>query len=220
MDINLHHHGTVPAQHPWPEDIGCLQGGSDGVVFARGEGSYRTAFVEVSDPRFGFIRGEGATIALAEDVAWAKAQRAMRCPGHEWETRGYDNGCGFCKHCDRFGSGVFSLAEVGSLCAACDKPTNWTHFTRPDTGEQIKMCKLHAACDGGWLCGCAICVARQDAKDAVEVDLSDGQQQEFAEAAYWTLATLVATLPPKTDRARPAGGTPNTSDGGVKDGAR
>lgn len=202
VDINLHHRGTVPAQHPWPEDIECLQGGGDGVVFGGKEGSYRTAFVEASDKRFGFIRGEGATVALAEDAAWAKAQKAMGCPGHEYEARGYTNGCGFCKHCGRFATKVFTLAEVGSLCAACGEPTDYTHVIRPDNGEQIKLCRVHRICTDTWMCSCARCRARTAAEEAAEgpLDLFTEQGQAAIGAAVAAFEGIKASVPRRESR--------------------
>jgi hypothetical protein len=72
---------------------------------------YRTAFFEafLKDPNT-FIRGEGKTVAEAEAHAWAQLERIRACPGHDFETRGYTNGCGFCKHCALFMSGVFPAA--------------------------------------------------------------------------------------------------------------
>lgn len=119
-------YGRYALRHPWPDDC-FVQGGDAGLVMRRGGGSYRTAFVEVSpsDPKT-FIRGEGATLAAAEDAAWGKLQRILACPGHEFETRGYTNGAGFCRHCGMFASGVFDVAEVGNPCTVCGTKTNWS----------------------------------------------------------------------------------------------
>lgn len=85
---------------PWPEDV-YIQGGERGVVI-RPDGSYRTAFVEVSPPGT-FLRGEGETIAEAEAVAWEKYQRFLYCTdggSHgPFEPRHYTNGAGFCTKC-------------------------------------------------------------------------------------------------------------------------
>lgn len=116
-------HGRYETRRPWPSD--CLvQGGSRGLVVARGTShTYRTAFVEAF-PRNPdtFIRGEGPTMADAEDDCWAKLQRMASCPGtsgHEYEARGYRNGAGFCRHCGMFASDVFDVAVVGHPCAVC-----------------------------------------------------------------------------------------------------
>ena len=52
---------TTEAQHDWPEDV-FIQGGERGVVVGGPNGAYQTAFFEAfpSDPRSGFMRGEGA----------------------------------------------------------------------------------------------------------------------------------------------------------------
>ena len=112
--------------HEWPADC-AIQGGTTGMVFAR-SGSYVTAFFEAFplDPQT-FIRGEGETVEAAEEAAWQKWQRVLECPGdvHEFETRGYMNGAGFCIHCGLFQSGVFDLAELGSVCVVCGVGTYW-----------------------------------------------------------------------------------------------
>lgn len=110
----------------WPMDC-YLQAGDRGVVFRGDATSYDTAFFEAF-PRNPdtFIRGEGATIAEAEQAAWAKWRRVLTCPGrdgHEFERRGYKNGAAFCKHCDLFMSGVLPPDES---CCVCGVPTYWT----------------------------------------------------------------------------------------------
>lgn len=105
-----------PLRHDWPSDLHA-NAGKSGLVLA-GKDSYQTAFFEASFGGY-FIRGEGESVADAEDAAWAKYQRYEACPGHEYETRGYTNGAGFCKHCGRFKSEVFTLKEIGSVCEVC-----------------------------------------------------------------------------------------------------
>lgn len=97
------------------------------MVFRRAGGAYTTAFVEVAptSPKT-FVRGEGATLAEAEQAAWDKTQRLLACPSHEFETRGYTNGAGFCRHCGMFASEVFDVAEVGNPCTVCGTRTNWS----------------------------------------------------------------------------------------------
>ena len=97
------------ARHPWPEDV-FLQGGARGVVFQRGrDAKYYTAFVEAFPPRT-FLRGEGATVAEAEDKCWEKYQRLADCPAHPdhgpFDARGYTNGAGFCTRCGSWFSDV------------------------------------------------------------------------------------------------------------------
>ena len=112
----------IRLQHPWPDDC-FVQGGASGIVFSRA-GNYTTAFFEAfpRNPNT-FLRGEGTTVEDAEDNAWAKHQQYLSCQSptgdHEYETRGYKNGAGFCKHCDMFASKVFNLADIGSVCFIC-----------------------------------------------------------------------------------------------------
>lgn len=120
-------YGRYELRHPWPENC-KVQGGSHGLVLVRAGGSYQTAFVEAF-PRNPdtFIRGEGEDMATAEDAAWAKFTRYSECD-HTcgFETRGYRNGCGFCKRCGLFAVDVFDLAEIGSVCCTCGVGTYWT----------------------------------------------------------------------------------------------
>ena len=89
-----------PMRHPWPADC-YVQGGGHGIVFKRGGGSYRTAFVEAFPDTF--LRGEGPTLADAEDACWIKYQTMQACPAAPdhgpFEARGYTNGAGFCTRC-------------------------------------------------------------------------------------------------------------------------
>jgi len=94
------------AQHPWPEDL-FIQGGN-GIAFTPDGQTYRTAFVEAfpDDPPT-FLRGEGNTIAEAEDNCWKQYQRYAGCPHGKYERRQYRNGSGFCVHCGTWLNKVF-----------------------------------------------------------------------------------------------------------------
>lgn len=136
----------------WPENC-SIQGGDKGVVFVEGGESYRTAFFEAF-PKVPntFIRGEGKSVQEAEKNAWEKYQRALSCPEHEFERRGYRNGVGFCKHCNMSSSKAFEPAETCYRCGAntyylqdkhgkwacenCHKSVAWDDLT--DVG---KMCR-------------------------------------------------------------------------------
>lgn len=86
--------------HSWPADC-TVQGGDRGVVFSRNNSHepYRTAFVEALVAGT-FLRGEGATIADAEDSCWAQYQTLINCKDHgPYERRHYRNGSGFCTKC-------------------------------------------------------------------------------------------------------------------------
>ena len=92
----------------WPEDC-TVQWGGDGLVFAPdGTHAYTTAFFEAfpTEPST-FLRGEGPTVEAAEAEAFAKLERYLACPGHEFEKAGYTNGAGLCKHCRLFRSRIF-----------------------------------------------------------------------------------------------------------------
>jgi hypothetical protein len=104
---------TEVMRHPWPDD--CLvQGGKGGIVFTN-VGSYRTAFVEAFPGTF--LRGEGPTVAEAEDACWARYQQLTACPTYPahgpFEARNYTNGAGFCTSCGGwFGRAVTGLPEL------------------------------------------------------------------------------------------------------------
>lgn len=105
-------HTTAPTRHPWPEDC-FVQGGTSGIVF-HGDQAYRTAFVEAF-PRNPdtFLRGEGSTVAGAEDNCWAQFERYAACEHGPYERRGYRNGAGFCVQCGTFFSGLFVPLPAG-----------------------------------------------------------------------------------------------------------
>lgn len=129
----------VETQHPWPEDM-FIQGGGSGLVIrsASQGGNYGTAFVEIQHESCGFIRGEGLTVSEAETAAWQKYQRAIECPGHEYEARHWKNGAGACKHCNRFAINVFTPEQLGCLCKKCGVPTFWSRI-----GDDF-FCEPHA----------------------------------------------------------------------------
>lgn len=132
----------VEAKHDWPSSVVLLQGGTNGIVFDRKSGtSYRTAFVEafVDDS---FYRGEGTTVEEAETSCWDKYVKTVACPGHEWESRGYKNGAGFCKHCNKFESKRFTPEQLGMYCGYCQKPTFYGEATTTE-GIQKFFCEEH-----------------------------------------------------------------------------
>jgi hypothetical protein len=85
-----------PMHHPWPADC-MVQGGGSGVVFRKGD-AYRTAFVEAFPGTF--LRGEGPTIADAEDACWAQYEVLAGCAHDQgFDRRHYVNGAGYCRAC-------------------------------------------------------------------------------------------------------------------------
>lgn len=125
------HHGHAPVR-PWP-DTCQVQWGDHGLVLPRvGNDSYFTAFFEAfpTDPST-FIRGEGDTIASAEENAWKKWLRIRECPGHEFEKRGYENGAGFCRFCNLFQSKVFPPENPCRFCGTL------TYYGRDNKGSWV-----------------------------------------------------------------------------------
>jgi hypothetical protein len=125
------------ARHPWPD--GChVQGGTAGVVFAAG-GTYRTAFVEAF-PAGTFLRGEGATVADAEDACWAKYQALAGCPHDQgFDRRDYVNGCGFCRRC-----GTWFSQEVTGFDPL---PEYYAPSKRPSLMERAFLGDMEAAAE-------------------------------------------------------------------------
>lgn len=132
--------GVHDCQFNWPEDCQVQAGGS-GIVsetdpfsdplkailtvatghIPKGSKSYITAFFEAfpHDPST-FIRGEGATVAEAEQHCWNNYQKILNCTKHEFERRHYKNGYGVCKHCNL---GIAKCFEPLEHCSICKIPT-------------------------------------------------------------------------------------------------
>lgn len=114
--------GTYTTTQAWPANI-HLQGGKNGFVISHA-GGYYTAYFEVfPQAPSTFIRGEGATVEQAEQAAWDQYQKILNCPAHEFETRGYLNGLGFCKHCGMSKAGAFAPVTT---CCICGAPTYYS----------------------------------------------------------------------------------------------
>ncbi len=104
----------------WPEDC-YVQWGGNGIVLGK-KSSYNTAFFEAFPkdvPPVGFIRGEGASIAEAEQDAQAKYRLASECD-HQWSRRSYLNGGGICRLCGQFASAFHPVWMPHDL----EKPLN------------------------------------------------------------------------------------------------
>ncbi|MCX4799691.1 hypothetical protein OG497_38190 [Streptomyces sp. NBC_01242] len=101
---------STEAQHDWPDDV-FIQGGKHGVVLGGPGGGYQTAFFEAF-PEGTFLRGEGATLAEAEERCWKQYQVYTACDGTgqphgPYERRQYRNGAGFCTRCGTWMNKVF-----------------------------------------------------------------------------------------------------------------
>jgi hypothetical protein len=131
---------SIDAEQAWPDTTSLIQGGLSGIVFNKG-GSYRTAFVEAFLNN-SFYRGEGATIEEAELACWNKYKASIACLEHEWEARGYTNGAGFCKKCNKFESHRFTGEQLGLFCGTCGVGTTYSQVV--DTTNTLKpFCKEH-----------------------------------------------------------------------------
>lgn len=92
-----------------------VQWGASGVVFSE-KGNYRTAYFEAFPASgSGFIRGEGPTVAEAEEAALVKRRRELACPEHRTGRRKYLNGVGFCLRCGACFSSAFKpIVRLGT----------------------------------------------------------------------------------------------------------
>jgi hypothetical protein len=136
--------GFKAAIHDWPDEA-FLQGGDSGVVLTE-KGSYRTAFVEAF-VNGTFIRGEGSNLDEAEEQLWQKYQATQTCNSHEYVTRGYTNGAGFCVHCSHFQPDCFSAEDLKQYCNTCNVPTKWGQASKRNKEthewEKVWACKEH-----------------------------------------------------------------------------
>ena len=123
--------GMYDCAHPWPEDC-FVQSGDRGLVLATQ--SYTTAFFEAFpiSPEC-FLRGEGLTIAEAEQKCWDWYQQICNCkldhadPAN-FDKRGYKNGLGVCKNC-KVRLKIFEPSEICCKCGvAC-------YYSRDNTGQ-------------------------------------------------------------------------------------
>lgn len=110
--IASHHRCKDPEHVPsedWPEDC-TVQWGSGGIVL--GQKPRVTAFFEAF-PSGSFIRGEGATIAAAEEDALAQYRRKLACKDHHWQRGRYANGGATCKRCGCFETRFHPIVTLG-----------------------------------------------------------------------------------------------------------
>ncbi len=108
--------GDYDCLQDWPEST-YLQCSDKGIVIGKG-GNYTTAFFEAfpKNPST-FIRGEGATIADAELVAFNKYQKILSCPKHEYQQK-KNSEHGVCVHCNLSTSNIFPPTHS---CVVCGK---------------------------------------------------------------------------------------------------
>ncbi|MFX4300097.1 hypothetical protein [Pseudosulfitobacter pseudonitzschiae] len=105
--------GYTPIQ-AWPEDC-TVQWGGKGVVISR-KGNYKTAFFEAFPDGPGFFRGEGASIAEAEQECFAKFSAFKVCD-HQWGRGSYTNGGTICHRCKSFASTMNPITVLGAYKA-------------------------------------------------------------------------------------------------------
>ncbi len=134
------------AQFPWPDDC-KIQGGSSGIVFSKTKDTYKTAFFEAfpKNPST-FLRGEGATIAEAEENCWKQYEVMTGCSHSSgFERRKYRNGSGFCVDCGTWFSNVFpKLPEDPNR-----EPSNFEKaFLDPDAAEEM-LARMSIVQEGG-----------------------------------------------------------------------
>lgn len=163
---------------PWD---GFVQCGERGIVFSR-KGNYSTAFFEYFGDVAGFVRGEGATLEESEKDAWEKTQVIVNCVGHDFVARGYTNGAGFCKHCNKFESGVFAPKELDQYCWVCGKET---YLKEKGEGVSRFACEQHAYQHRMWLLRTIVSI------QGVNGDEEKGMFEELSECALSLEATRI-----------------------------
>ena len=113
-------------QNPWGKHT-FTQCGKNGLVLGRDkDNSYETAFFEAFPDVGGtsiFLRGEGDGIFDAEQDAWAKYSKIMKCENHDFTRFVYgeerDDGYARCKKCNLTGG----FLKPKNNCVVCEKPT-------------------------------------------------------------------------------------------------
>ena len=96
----------------WPEDCMVQWGGRGVVLSTRTGGTYGTAFFEAFPRDGGFIRGEGSTIAEAEEKALDQYRRSASCE-HHWARGNYTNGGAICRRCKGFQTVFSEIVKLG-----------------------------------------------------------------------------------------------------------
>lgn len=127
-------------RHEWPGDT-LVQWGGNGIVL--GKESYSTAFFEAfPDKKItsggGFIRGEGKTIADAEDDAFARYTKESSCQ-HIWGREHYRNSGQLCRRCRAFRCD--QVKEVVIL-GRHRKPVEWYHAYDLDSDIDCKYTRV------------------------------------------------------------------------------
>ncbi|MEV7675165.1 hypothetical protein [Streptomyces sp. NPDC088752] len=140
---------STQAQHDWPDDV-FIQGGERGIVFGGPDGAYQTAFVEAF-PESTFLRGEGSTLAEAEDKCWKQYQRHVSCDGTgqghgPYERRQYTNGAGFCTRCGTWMNRVLPPLADEENHSSDRKPSllDRAFYAEPDALVEIFDALAHA----------------------------------------------------------------------------
>ena len=109
---------VVECQYPWPSMF--IQGCDSSDLK---NGSLLKAFVECfpEEPSC-YLRGEGATLAESEQNCWAWYQRVVDGHEHIWDSRGREDGYGYCSTCH---VGMSDVLPVTQKCALCDSNKVW-----------------------------------------------------------------------------------------------
>lgn len=117
-----------------------VQGGNGIVIGFKDPAPVRhTAFVECI-PDGAFIRGEGATVAEADERCWSKLRAYLDCPGHVWVPVRPDGPAGICSLCRTRRSDAFTPEELGHHCTGCQAPTFRRAIGDPDRALLCTAC--------------------------------------------------------------------------------
>ncbi|MGK3708747.1 hypothetical protein [Arthrobacter sp. IK3] len=184
-----------------PHDYGGIytQGGNGIVIgFKDPVPARRTSFVECF-PEGAFIRGEGSSVAEADEQCWAKLRAYLDCPGHQWTPVRPDGPAGTCSNCLTRRGDAFTAGELGLFCTGCQEPT----FERAigDPGHAL----LCTPCDPKRAYSEAAVLAMFSFEPESQVymkrldDVCEGVMTEDPEALAWAYRHLEMKQPPPGD---------------------
>ncbi|MCC3299420.1 hypothetical protein [Arthrobacter caoxuetaonis] len=130
IKLSCHPDETFNSRHDY---AGIYVQGGNGIVigFKDPAPARHTSFVECF-PDGAFIRGEGASVAEADEQCWSKLRAYLDCPGHEWVPVRPDGPAGTCSRCQTRRSDAFTPEELGLFCTRCQAPTFERAIGDPD----------------------------------------------------------------------------------------
>lgn len=193
IPLSCHPEESFDSPHGYGEIY--VQGGNGIVIGFKDSGPpRRTAFVECF-PEGTFIRGEGATVAEADEDCWAKLRAYLDCPGHAWVPNKPDQPAGTCSLCRTRRSDAFTAEELGLSCTRCSAPTFDRAIGDPERSLLCSACDPKKAYSEAFVL--AMFCLEPGAVDYMRrlEAVCDGTRSEDPEAMEWAYRNLEMTLP-------------------------